>query len=385
MKSFTGILLFVFLSNIVSAQLRLPAIISSGMVLQQNDSATIWGWGNSSEKVKVSGSWDNKTDSTIVNNLGKWTVKLKTPSAGGPYTVIIKQGAEKIVLTDVLIGEVWLCSGQSNMEMNSTWGARFIKDSFSVCYNRNIRFFQEPRTTSEYPQDDIKASWMICDSNSLRTFSAVGYFFGKKLQQDLNVPVGLIHASWGGTPAEVWTPSEYIDKDTVLKKAAALQPSYPWWPDTPGANYNGMLAPVKQFDIAGAIWYQGEGNTIAPSAYARLLTTMIDAWRDKWKKDIPFYLVQIAPYKYGNKNVGALIQEQQTMVMKHHNTGMVVTTDLIDSVTNIHPSDKRLVGQRLANWALAETYHLPGIVYKSPQFNHAEIKKDKLVLTFDNA
>jgi len=382
---FCCLFISLFISVKSFSQLRIPSVISSGMVLQQNDSVTFWGWGYNGQQLKITGSWDNGTATCVVNNIGKWSLKIKTPLAGGPYTVRISSGGVEIKLDDVMIGEVWLCSGQSNMEWSYYNGAGYIKQELPGCYNKNIRFFQIPRTASDYPQDDLTAQWKICDSNSLKPFSAVGYYFGKKLQHDLNVPVGLINSSWGGTPAETWTPSESIYNNDILRKAAAELQEVPWGPIKPGLNYNGMIAPVTKYAIAGAIWYQGEANVATNSTYSLLLTTMIDSWRNKWQKEFSFYYVQIAPYKYGNQNTGALLQEQQTKTMSHSKTGMVVITDLIDSVTNIHPSNKRDVGNRLANWALAETYNKDAGVYKSPLFKKAEIAKDKLVLNFDNA
>jgi len=355
------------------------------MVLQQNDSVTFWGWGYNGEQVKVSGSWGNSVSTGTVSNIGKWNFKIKTPPAGGPYIIRISSGGAEILLNDVMIGEVWLCSGQSNMEWSYWNKANYIKEELPTCYNRNIRFFQIPRTASDFPQDDLKAEWKICDSNSLKPFSAVGYYFGKKLQQDLNVPIGLINSSWGGTPAETWTPAESISSNNDLKNAAAELKEVPWGPVRPGLLFNGMIYPITRYKIAGAIWYQGEANVGTNSTYSQLLTTMIDSWRKKWNKEFPFYYVQIAPFRYGNENVGALLQEQQTKTMSFPKTGMVVITDLIDSVTNIHPSNKRDVGLRLANWALAETYNTHVVAYKSPSFKKAEISKDKITLSFDNA
>jgi sialate O-acetylesterase len=367
------------------AQLRLPSVISSGMVLQQNDSVTFWGWGYNGQQVGITGSWDNSTTTGVVSNIGKWSFKIKTPAAGGPYSVRINSGANEIILNDVMIGEVWLCSGQSNMEWSYYNGAKYIKEELPECYNRDIRLFQIPRAASDYPQDDLKAEWKVCDSNSLKSFSAVGYYFGKKLQHDLNVPVGLINSSWGGTPAETWTPTETIANNDVLKQAAAELKEVPWGPVRPGLNYNGMIAPITRYDIAGAIWYQGEANVGTNSTYSQLLIAMINSWRKKWNKEFPFYYVQIAPYKYGSKNAGALLMEQQTKTMSYPKTGMIVITDLIDSVSNIHPSNKRDPGNRLANWALAETYNRNPGPYKSPSFKKSETAKDKLTLSFDNA
>ena len=380
--SLTALLLF-FLSSQSEAQLRLPSIISSGMVLQQNDSASLWGWGSPGERVLVTSSWNGKTDTTNVNNRANWKIKIKTPAAGGPYTITIR-GNSTIILNDVMIGEVWVCSGQSNMEWSYWNGLKDIRDELPTCYNTNIRFFHIPKTTASHPQDDVQAEWKICDSNSLKSFSAVGYFFGKKISKELNVPVGLINSSWGGTPAEVWTPEKIFDDDEELRLAAARLQSFRWWPNHDGLCYNAMIDPITKFTIAGTIWYQGESNIGNNDKYYKLFTTMIKSWREAWKKDFPFYYVQIAPYKYGQNNVGALIQEAQTKAMNFPNTGMVVISDLIDSITGLHPSNKHDVGYRLANWALAETYKQKGITYKSPMYRSKTTNKDKITLSFDN-
>ncbi|MEO6313824.1 MAG: sialate O-acetylesterase [Chitinophagaceae bacterium] len=369
----------------LSAQLRLPAVIASDMVLQQNDSVAIWGWAGPGEKIFVTTAWDNKTDSVVTSNGAKWKLKVKTPAAGGPYNITIAGRSKTITLQNVLIGEVWVCSGQSNMEWSYNKGEKDTRTEMATAANPNIRFFQIPKATAATLQEDTKATWVVCDSNTLKSFSAVGYFFGKHLQQQLNIPIGLINTSWGGTPAEVWTPEELVSSDIVLKTAAAKLTPAAGWPNAPGIAYNAMVAPVTPFSIAGAIWYQGESNTSTNDTYGKLFTTMIDAWRLAWKKEIPFYYVQIAPYKYGSNNIGALLQEAQTKTMAHRNVGMVVITDLIDSVTNIHPSHKRTVGNRLANWALADTYHKTDVVYKNPVYKSKETKGNKIMLSIDNA
>ena len=384
MKHICTLLVIAISSFTVSAQLRLPAVISSNMVLQRNDSVNLWGWSAPGSKVYITTGWNNRTDSATTDNGAWWRLKVATPAAGGPYEITIASH-DTIVLKDVLIGEVWVCSGQSNMEMSYSWGEKNVGEELATAYNKNIRFFQVPKSTSDFPQDDVKAQWTLCDSNTLKTFSAVAYFFGKRLNKELDVPVGLIHTSWGGTPAEVWTPASYIEKDTALSAAASRLSAYKGWPSIPGKTFNAMIAPFTSFNIAGAIWYQGEANTGTYATYTRLLTTMIDAWRDAWKKELPFYYVQIAPFDYGEGNKGALLQEAQTKAMTHPKVGMVVTTDLIDSVTNIHPSHKREVGNRLAGWALAETYKKPGITYKSPMLKDGALNKGKMTLSFDNA
>ncbi len=365
------------------AQLRLPAIIGSHMVLQQNSEVKLWGWCHPSEKIKITTTWDTTTYTTSGTANAKWSVLLKTPAAGGPYRISI-QGNNSIELDDVMIGEVWVCSGQSNMEMNVNWGLPY-QDEVANANNKSIRFFHIPKTTAEYPQDDVAAKWVVCNPEDMKRFSAVGYFFGKKIQQELNAPVGLINASWGGTPAEVWTPEDQVEKDPILKQAAKqLNASQQWWPVKPGFSYNAMIHPLTSYNIAGSIWYQGEGNTGTANSYQSLFTTMIGAWRKAWQKDFPFYYVQIAPFAgYGNMNIAPLLRESQTKSMTYPNTGMVVVSDLVDNVNDIHPKMKKEVGLRLANYALVQTYGKNGLYYKSPVYQSMNVEKDKIRIYFD--
>jgi sialate O-acetylesterase len=377
------LVLFFFGINYCLADVRLPAVLSSNMVLQQQTHVKLWGWSEPGEKIVVTASWDHQTDSARGTRDGKWEVLISTPSAGGPYSIVIK-GRNTITLENVLIGEVWVCSGQSNMEMCETWGLPDIRKELPSCDNASIRFFHVPRSTAAYPQEDGRGQWAACDSNELKTFSAVAYFFGKKLHSELNVPIGLIEAAWGGTPAEVWTPASLVSGDSVLMTTAAKQGHADGWPYLPGYCYNGMLAPLTSFAIAGALWYQGESNTVAPLSYARLLTAMIGSWRKAWNKDFPFYYVQIAPFTYDVKDQGAALREQQTLCSNVKNTGMVVISDLVEDTTNIHPKNKHDVGLRLAAWALADTYHKPAIVCRDPAFRSLTQKGDKITLTFSN-
>lgn len=376
--------LLLLLGSTVFAQLRLPAILQSGMVLQQKDSVSIWGWAGPSEKVTLTTSWDKKQYETTASDLARWTVKIKTPAAGGPYSISITS-RNTIVLEDVLIGEVWVCSGQSNMEWSFYNGVKDIATEFPKAANSSIRFFHVNKTGADFPQEDLKASWAKADSNQLKSFSAVGYFFGKHLYEKLNVPIGLINVSWGGTPAEAWTPEAVIQADPQLKAMAAQQKKVAWWPTAPAQAFNGMIAPITQYGIAGVIWYQGESNTGTHAGYRQLFTGMIDSWRAAWKKDLPFYYVQIAPFKYGTTGIGALLREAQAAAASHPNTGMVVITDLVDTVTDIHPSRKNPVGTRLANYALAATYKLPITDYRSPEYSSSTIDKGKILLKFNYA
>ncbi|MEO5562190.1 MAG: sialate O-acetylesterase [Chitinophagaceae bacterium] len=381
MKKNVSLLLLLTLIFITSfATIRLPAVISSNMVLQQQSSVTFWGWADPSEKIVITNSWSNSKDSVVATSNANWKIKINTPAAGGPYTITIK-GWNTIVLNNVLIGEVWICSGQSNMEMSNT---SHIRDELPTSKNDNIRFFHIPRATSAYPQDNCEAKWEVCGPQSLTWFSAVGYFFGKKLQKDLNVPIGLIESAWGGTPAESWTPSEVITSDPVMKEAAAKLPVTPWGPNLPGYIYNAMIAPVTNFQIAGTIWYQGEANVGIPFTYEKTMSSMITAWRKLWQKDFPFYYVQIAPFKYDKKFEGAALMEQQSKLQSVPNTGMIVITDLVDDIKDIHPKNKYDVGMRLANLALSQTYK-QNILAKSPMFKTMEINKNKVTIFFDNA
>jgi sialate O-acetylesterase len=376
--------LFIFFGTAALANIRLPAVLSSNMVLQQQSNARLWGWCDPGERVRVTTSWDHRTDSAKGTRDGKWEMEIPTPRAGGPYTIELK-GGNTLVLDNVLVGEVWICSGQSNMEMSETWGLPDVKSELPSCYNSNIRFFHIPRTTSPYPQEDCQAHWAVCDSNELKSFSAVGYFFGKRLNKELNVAVGIVEVAWSGTPAEVWAPADMINGDDLLKNAAAKLTPADGWPYIPGYCFNGMIAPLTSFALAGAIWYQGEGNTSVPESYGKLFTTMIGSWRKAWNKPFPFYYVQIAPFTYGAGNAGGLLREQQANTMKLANTGMVVISDITGDTTNIHPKNKHDVGERLANWALAETYHRDGIVYKNPTYQGMVTKGNKIEVSVVNA
>ena len=219
----------------------------------------------------------------------------------------------------------------------------------------------------------------------MKDFSATGYFFGKKLNENLNVSVGLIHASWGGTPADTWTPKELIETDTVLKRAAASLKTSNGWPTEPGLAYNAMIYPLTNFSVAGTIWYQGESNVTNASTYTTLFTTMIKSWREAWQKEFPFYFVQIAPFAgYGDNSSSAFLREAQTRSLSLSNTGMVLTADLVDDINDIHPKMKKDVGERLANLALGETYAQREIVYKIPMYKNMQVQKNNIRIWFTN-
>lgn len=370
---------------IAMGQIRLPSIIGNHMVLQQNSKVKLWGWCNPSEKIKINPSWDTTTYTATGTSGAKWLAEIKTPAAGGPFTIKLA-GSSTILLEDVLVGEVWDCSGQSNMEMTFNWPLKEYEADVQAANNANIHFFYIPKTTANYPQDNTEGRWVVCTPDEARRFSVAGYYFGKTLQEKLHMPVGLINSSWGGTPAEAWTPAEAVENNPVLKEAAAKLKPAAWWPIETAATFNAMISPITNYSIAGAIWYQGEANVGTSATYASLLSTMIDAWRKAWHKDFPFYYVQIAPFSgYGPGIASAILREQQTKAQSVSNTGMVVVHDLVSDVKDIHPHNKKDIGLRLANYALAQTYGQQGFAYKSPMFKNMLVEKNKARIYFDNA
>jgi sialate O-acetylesterase len=378
--------LWAFLPLLLKADVYMPNIFQNNMVLQQQTEIAVWGWASPSEKVTITPSWDSNSYVTEGSDNATFKIKIKTPTAGGPYKLTIS-GQNKIVFENILIGEVWLCAGQSNMEWSAANGIKDAKAELPTCYNSNIRLFKMPKTTAETPQTDCRGTWQVCDSNSLRRFSAVGYFFGKKLNQSLNVPIGLIDVAWGGTYIETWIDEDLINLYPDTKVSAQKMTPTNWWPSKAGYIYNGMVAPLSNFNIAGVIWYQGESNRHVPETYYKLSHTLVETWRGVWQKDFPFYYVQIAPFNYNDSTnlKAALVREMQTKAMDIPQSGMVVTTDLVDNIKDIHPAYKKEVGNRLANWALAETYKQPVGQYKSPQYHNMTVSNNKIILNFDHA
>ncbi len=385
-KNLKTVIAFVIwlLATNLSAQIRLPAVIGDNMVLQQKSDAPVWGWGEPGSEIKVTGSWDNDTVKTKVSNHSFWSVKLKTPEAGGPYTVNIKSGDE-LTLKNVMVGEVWICSGQSNMEWSASHNLMNAEEEIKNANYPEIRLFHVKKVASETLQDNCFASWEECSPQSMRTFSSVGYFFSRTLHKNLNIPIGIIEVAWGGTPAEVWVNPDLIEADPFLKSSAGRLLTYDWWPKKPGVAYNAMINPLIPFSIAGAIWYQGEGNTINHESYRKLMNTLITGWRNDFGKEFPFYFVQIAPYAYGADTRSEMIREAQMHTMNDiPETGMVVVSDLVDNIRDIHPRNKQDVGLRLANWALGETYGMKGVTYKHPLYESMKIEKNRIRITFSN-
>jgi sialate O-acetylesterase len=376
--------LFLLLSHSAFANVTLPNVLSDNMVLQRNSEVTIWGWANPQEEVIITPSWNHQEYKIKASNQAKWQINIPTPKEGGPYIITIK-GYNEIVLKNILIGEVWICSGQSNMEMSASWG---IENGDEVVKNAtipNIRFFMVPKLTATSPQNNLSGNWTECTPETMKYFSATGYFFAKRLQEDLkNVPIGLISSNWGGTPAEIWMPEEVIQNDAVLLESAKTRKEETYGPNQAGRAFNAMIYPLTKLKIAGVIWYQGESN-VGSQVYDKTFSALITSWRKLWDYEFPFYYVQIAPYQYGENHFGGVeVRNAQRKVMDEiPNTGMVMTSD-ISPIDDIHPKDKKSVGIRLANLALVNTYKTNSNGVNGPLFKGISIEKNKVIVTFNN-
>lgn len=386
MKKYTFFLMVIVHAFPLKAQIRLPSVLSDGMVLQQNENVQLWGWANPGESLSIAPSWTRDTLKVTVGNDSRWEAAVHTPKAGGPYQISFSCAGDHLLLDSVWLGEVWVCSGQSNMEFTYNW--RKTKDvaaDFPTCNQYQLHFFKIPKTASNTPQDNCSGSWMSCDSNTVKDFSAVAYFFGKKLSEHLHVPVGLISSNWGGTPAEVWTPDSIVENTPLLKQWQSKLPQYKWWPGAPGVVYNAMIYPISKLDISGVIWYQGESNVDDYGSYSELLKDMICSWRKQWGKEFPFYYVQIAPYAYGTKDGAAYIRQAQTEILQVPKTGMVITSDLVTDTNDIHPHDKHDVGYRLAEIALNKTYDKKQFDQFSPMYRSYRLHGNEITVELTNA
>jgi sialate O-acetylesterase len=376
---------FSLISGTMMANVSLPNIFGDNMVLQRNSEVKIWGWGNPKEEIKLVSSWNNQEYKVTANNQAQWELKIKTPEAGGPYTISIK-GYNEVVLKNILIGEVWVCSGQSNMEMSVSWGIENGEEEAKNAANPNIRFFTVPKLTATTPQNNLLGNWTESTPETMKYFSAVGYFFAKRLREDLkNVPIGLISSNWGGTPAEIWMPEEVVQNDAVLLENAKKLNEQEYGPRQPGRAFNAMIYPFAGLKIAGALWYQGESN-VGSEVYDKTLSALITSWRKLWKEEFPFYYVQIAPFKTGSNNFSnvTLRNSQRKLLKEINNTGMVVISDVSDTI-DIHPKDKKSVGIRLANLALANTYKTNSNLVNGPLFKEIKMDKNKAIVSFDYA
>ena len=443
---FLATTLALLFSYDASARIKLPAIFSDHMVLQQKTRATFWGWADPGEKVTIQASWSTTSLTTQTDPSGKWTLQIPTPSAGGPFVITIKGSAksnDNIQLQDILVGEVWLCSGQSNMVF-SLKGSKNAKEEIAAADFPAIRYFSVTRQYASHDFDDSPgATWEKTTPKTAPGFSAVAYFFAKKIHRQLNVPVGIVYSAWGGTPAEAWTPAPAMEKDTILtryftrwkyiqdnvgkdsvawhealakwqqahpgadsadtqktddqfaptgdsKKPAEPQTHYyfvrPW--REPGVLFNGMIQPVIPYSIKGVLWYQGESNVNYADEYFRLMNAMIQSWRAHWgtsnrPANFPFYVVQISAFGYSSLDNAARVREAEYQIMKKiPNTGTAVTIDL-GNMKNIHYTRKQEVGDRLARIALARDYGDKKLVYKGPEAKKAVTVNGKVTISFE--
>ncbi len=370
----------------VRADVKTNALFSEGMVLQQGKEVPVWGTAEDGERVTVSvDAKEGKSSAQTTAQGGKWMVRLPSMKAGGPYVMTVT-GKNTLTLKNVLVGEVWVCSGQSNMEWSVNASAN-AKETIANSANPMIRLFTVPRTPSATPLTNVASSWEVCGPTTVGRFSAVGYAFGRDLQKNLNVPVGLIHTSWGGTAAEPWTTREALAASPEFKGLVAkLDPSAKAGAGTPTALYNGMIAPLQPYAIQGAIWYQGESNAGRAYAYRTLFPLMIQSWRASWKQgDFPFLFVQLAPFRAISKEPqesdwAELREAQLLTALKLKNTAMAVITDLGDE-KDIHPKQKAPVGERLALAARALAYG-EKVVYSGPVYDSMKVDGNKAVLSF---
>lgn len=431
----TGLLLIggVFVQS-ARAEVRLPKVFSSHMVLQQEKPLVIWGWAQPNETIIIQLSSSTESQKVQANEHGEWKATLPAMKAGGPYILTVS-GSDTVRFEDVMIGEVWLCSGQSNMEMGIGM-VRDAKKEIAAANHPEIRLLKVVKKWTPLPQDDIEGTWKLCSPQTVVEggwggFSAAGYFFGRELHTKLGVTVGLIDASWGGTRIESWTPPEgfaavpalkheyemvqlgdprspvhekrlgqMLDNTehwlTAARKALVEKDIVPTMPTYPAellpphdvqhatALYNGSIHPLHPFALRGAIWYQGESNLGDGLLYTGRMRALVAGWRAVWGEgDFPFYYVQIAPYNYGGdpERMG-VFWEAQTRAQCIPNTGMAVIND-IGNLKDIHPTNKQEVGRRLALLALANTYGQKDVVCSGPMFKAMAIEGEKLRLTFD--
>ena len=391
---FPKLLLSSILPFALIADVKPNALFTDGMVIQREVQAPVWGTADPGEKVKVSGSWGESVE-TVADKAGNWKVKIQTPKAGGPYNLHL-EGNNKVELTNVLSGDVWLCSGQSNM----VWPISKLGDSEKHVKNANyplIRSFMVDRKISLEELDDCGGAWNVCSSQTLKDFSATAYFTGRELHKNLDVPIGLLTSCYGGTCIEGWTPlSEQADDPYVQKKMPKTDAGKKGKTDPrlhrnyPSNLYNGMIHPLQPFAVKGAIWYQGENNAnsgMTSAEYYRVqLARMVAGWRKAWGQDFPFYVVQLPNFKnpqidpVEEYNAWAMIRE--SFVHAANNTPDMFTCTMIDiGGAGIHPKNKLDIGLRMASTILNKTYGKG--TPTTPFMKSFKIEGDKVYITFD--
>ncbi len=390
MKKILLTLPLLLLALTAGAKVKPAPLISDGMVLQQQSDCKLWGFAKPNSRVTARGSWGGKTVQTRSDAQGRWQLRLPTPKGSfTPYELTLSDG-DKLVIKDVLIGEVWLGGGQSNMEMSLQGRNNRVIDHVnqeiigSLKYSGKLRLATVSHNLQLTPADSVAAPWKDCSPATVTPWSAVCYFFGSTLVDALQVPVGMIASCWGGTTVESWTPAEICRSYTDLKQdKASLSKGKT---NTPIVRYNGMIHPIAGYTLKGFIWYQGEANVGHHNQYADRLSNLISAWRQRWGQgDLPFYEVEICPYHYGDVSgdKAALLREAQWDVTRRlPHVGCVSTNDLVRpyEVHQIHPSMKRPVGERLAMMALSRDYRMQGFDPECPQYESMEVKDSKVYL-----
>lgn len=387
----------LLLVHSVSATVQLPSFFSDGMVLQQQTNAAIWGWAKPSANIKITTSWNKKTYTASADSKGKWNLKVTTPAAGGPYSITISDG-QPVTIKNILIGEVWLCSGQSNMEMpmkgfkdQPIYGSN---DAIFNASNENIRVYTVPRAVERNVKDTTKTSfWKMATPENISNFSAAGFYFGRLLQEQLKVPVALVLNSYSGSPAEAFMSAESLKNFPEITVPAATG-TEKLSNKNATTLYNGMIHPFAGYTIKGCIWYQGESNYDRPDQYEKLFPAMVQLWRNEWGQgDFPFYFSQIAPYAYsslpaGNRNEklnsAYLRDAQRKSLTAIPNSGMIVLMDAGDEKT-IHPFNKEIVGKRFAYLALGDTYAFKGFAFQSPLYDSMSVTGNIATIKFKNA
>ncbi len=388
---------FSLLGVQANAQVKLAGLFTDNMVLQQKSTVPVWGWDKAGSHISIITSWDKKVYTGQADATGKFIVKINTPIYGGPYQVTVSDG-KPTVLNNVLIGEVWICTGQSNMEMpmKGFKGQPILNSNEAIINskNKNIHLFTVPRGSKTEVQTDIKPSqWLEASPESVSNFSATGYYFGRMLNKMLDVPVGLINCSYSGSSIQAWMDANTL-KGFPEIKVPAVGDTIKEVSRTPTTLYNGMLSPIIGYGIKGAIWYQGESNYSEPAQYQKLFETFVQTLRAQWGEgDFPFYYAQIAPYDYaqlppynkGGKYNSAFLRDVQRIdADKIPNAGMAVLMDIGQQGT-IHPFHKEEGGTRMALLALGKTYGLKGFGYTSPAYESITIKNNQAILKFKDA
>ena len=375
-----------------NAKVRLPQFFSDNMVLQQQTECNLWGWAEPGKKVQVTTSWDKKSYMMTARKDGYFSVKVKTPQAGGPYSITFRDG-DAVILNNVMMGEVWICSGQSNMEMPmkgyKAQPVEVATDELLSCNDDGLRLFYGKRFASLEPQQDLKGSWQAANLVSVREFSATAYYFGKSLRKMLGVPVGLICTAYGGSACEAWMQADWLKAFPKVNQHVTEEDVKKLQQRCPTALYNGQLKPLIGYSIRGAIWYQGEDNVPRYDFYAPLFARMIQGWREDWNQgDFPFYYCQIAPWAYDETDWAlynsALLREQQEKVetmVPNCRMAVLMDSGLKDC---IHPRKKYLAGERLAILALSNTYEVKGLP-EFAKYKEVTFQNDTAVVAFDRS